>query len=157
MGRLCEQQQHAEREIHVADIKHIVYLMLENRSLDNVLGWLHDPSEPPQHLNFIPNTTPAIPYNGLKPDTYWNKNSQGTKVYVSKINPAEGQHIPDVDPNEAYQHVQEQIADGMGGFLSDYQTTASKKPNCILQAYTPESLPVINTLAREFAISDAYF
>jgi len=156
MGRLCEQQ-HAEREIHVADIKHIVYLMLENRSLDNVLGWLHDPSEPPQHLNFIPNTTPAIPYNGLKPDTYWNKNSQGTKVYVSKINPAEGQHIPDVDPNEAYQHVQEQIADGMGGFLSDYQTTASKKPNCILQAYTPESLPVINTLAREFAISDAYF
>lgn len=135
-------------------IKHIVYLMLENRSLDNVLGWLYDDQ---QQLNFIPKTTPSVPYNGLKPDTYWNNNKNGAKVYASKITPADGQHIPDVDPQEDYEHVQQQIANGMGGFLKDYQTTPSKRPNCIMQAYTPESLPVINTLAKEFAVSDAYF
>jgi phospholipase C len=141
----------------MTEIKHIVYLMLENRSLDNVLGWLYDDPKGPPHPNFIPKTTSSIPYNGLKPDTYWNENNRGTKVYASKINPAEGQYIPDVDPNEDYAHVQKQIADGMGGFLKDYQTTDTKHPNCIMQAYTLESLPVINTLAKEFAVSDAYF
>jgi phospholipase C len=28
------------------DIKHIVVLMMENRSFDNMLGWLYDPSNP---------------------------------------------------------------------------------------------------------------
>ena len=139
----------------MTEIKHIVYLMLENRSLDNVLGWLYDDKNPP--VNFIPNITPSCPYQGLKPDTYWNENDKGTKVYASKISPADGQHIPDVDPQEAYDHVQQQIVDGMGGFLKDYQTTGTKDPNCIMQAYTLESLPVINALAQEFAVSDAYF
>ena len=30
------------------EIKHIVVLMLENRSLDNVLGWLYAPDNRPQ-------------------------------------------------------------------------------------------------------------
>lgn len=139
----------------MTEIKHIVYLMLENRSLDNVLGWLYDDKNKP--ANFIPDTKPPRPYDGLKPDTYWNENDKGIKVYASKISPADGQHIPDVDPNEAYTFVQKQIAGDMGGFLKDYQTTKSKTPDCIMQSYTPQSLPVINALAKEFAVSDAYF
>ncbi len=139
----------------MTDIQHIVYLMLENRSLDAVLGWLYDDQNKPKQ--FIPKDSAATPYNGLKPDTYSNKSRQGTTVYASKVLPSDGQHIPDVDPQEDYEHVQQQIAGNMGGFLADYQTTPSRHPNCIMQCYTPESLPVLNTLASQFAVSDAYF
>lgn len=37
-------------------IQHIVVLMLENRSFDNVLGWLYDPANPAP-FNRVP---PAI-------------------------------------------------------------------------------------------------
>lgn len=30
-------------------IEHIVVLMLENRSFDNMLGWLYDPENPPPY------------------------------------------------------------------------------------------------------------
>jgi phospholipase C len=139
----------------MADLKYIVYLMLENRSLDNVLGWLYDDTTRPSH--FIPKSSESVPYNGLKPNTFSNKSKQGKTVYVTPVTPSEGQHIPDVDPQEDYEHVQQQIAGNMGGFLSDYQTTDSKTPECIMKAYSRESLPIINTLAAEFAVSDAYF
>lgn len=146
---------------HLPGIKYIVYLMLENRSLDNVLGWLYDDKHPPQNLNFIPKASASKPYDGLKSNTYWNRDKQGNIVYASQIDASEGQFIPDVDPNEPYASVQNQIADDqgnkMGGFLKDFQRTKSKNPNSIMQAYTPESLPVINALARAFAVSDAYF
>lgn len=32
----------------MSEIKHIVYLMLENRSLDQLLGWLYDEQNPPK-------------------------------------------------------------------------------------------------------------
>jgi phospholipase C len=49
-------------EKHMEKIKHIVYLMLENRSLDNLLGWLYTEQNPPK-VN-IP--AKAIPdYDGL--------------------------------------------------------------------------------------------
>src|SRR3954454_5465195 len=136
------------------DLNHVVYLMLENRSLDNALGWLYDDSTQPQLITKAGDTAP---YNGLKPNTYSNTSNQGKTVYATKITPADGQHIPDVDPQEEYAHVQQQIADNMGGFLRDYQTTSSRIPECIMKAYTPESLPIINTLAAQFAVSDAYF
>jgi Phosphoesterase family len=138
-------------------VQHIVYLMLENRSLDNVLGWLYDDTTKPQH--FIPSSSASTPYDGLKPNTYSNKSNDGRPVYASQILSSEGQYIPDVDPGEEYQHVQQQIANNMGGFLTDYQATApeSKNPDCIMQSYTPQSLPILNTLASQFAVSDAYF
>src|SRR4051794_32348629 len=122
----------------MTDIQHIVYLMLENRALDAVLGWLYDDTNRPHQ--FIPSSTSSIPYNGLKPETYSNKNNQGTTVYASKVMPSDGQHIPDVDPQEDYEYVQKQIAGNMSGFLTDYQTTPSRRPNCIMQCYTLESL-----------------
>ena len=60
-------------------IKHVVVLMLENRSFDNVLAWLYDKDHPPQ--NFIPSDSNQE-YIGLSEDTleqYTNtlKNSKG--------------------------------------------------------------------------------
>ena len=44
-------------------IKHIVYLMLEDRSLDQVLGWLYDDQNLPK-VNIPAQAVPS--YNGLK-------------------------------------------------------------------------------------------
>jgi phospholipase C len=47
-------------------VKHIVFLMLENRSLDNVLGWLYRDSQP-QHWYppAPPGIDPPYKYDGL--------------------------------------------------------------------------------------------
>lgn len=58
------------------NIKHIVYLMLENRSLDQLLGWLYDNDrEKPAH--FIPPTKTG-PYQGLSTGKYYNPDCNGT-------------------------------------------------------------------------------
>ena len=132
----------------------IVYLMLENRSFDNVLGWLYE-TDTPEH--YIPSQSPEIAFDGLRANTYFNKNEKGKKIYASKINPSDGQQIPGVDPHEPFEHVQIQIKNKMGGFYKDFKTTGTKHPEQIMQCYTPESLPVINFLAKQFAVSDAYF
>lgn len=135
------------------NIQHIVYLMLENRSLDNVLGWLYEQDAP---LHFIPEGN-ITPYNGLQTGSYSNPDSNGNPVPVSKIAVSQGQTIPAVDPNEDFDNVQQQIANNMQGFYTNFATTATANPAEIMETYTPESLPVLNSLAKQFAVSDTYF
>ena len=138
-------------------IEHIVYLMLENRSLDNLLGWLYEDESP---SNFItkPKKGEAVPsYNGLQTDNYFNPKKNGDRVPVKKITPEMGQQIPNVDPNEAFEYVKKQIANNMQGFYIDYTSTSTTDPDQIMQTYTDKSLPIINFLAKNFAVSDAYF
>jgi phospholipase C len=137
-------------------IEHIVYLMLENRSFDHLLGWLYEQDEP---IHFIPGSRvgfKAPPYNGLNTGKYYNLDANNKKVYASEIKPSEGQKIPDVDPNEAFEHVQIQIANNMQGFVKDFSSNTSD-PGQIMQCYSPSSLPVINYLAKTYAVSDVYF
>jgi len=65
-----------------------------------------------------------------------------------------------MDPYEKFEHVTNQIygddANPMGGFLSDYATIYDN-PTQILESYTPDELPVLNGLARNFAVCDRYF
>ncbi|TNE54038.1 MAG: hypothetical protein EP338_09105 [Bacteroidetes bacterium] len=140
------------------NIKHIVYLMLENRSLDHVLGWLYDQDKP---SNFIPKTN-TDPYNGLNNNgPFFNPDGKGGYILASKIGLSQGQQIPAEDPHEEFQYVQRQIAVTncveMGGFYQDFATTKSKNPKEIMECYTPESLPVLNSLAKKFGVSDTYF
>jgi len=135
------------------NIKHIVYLMLENRSLDNVLGWLYENSAP---LNFIPQNNTS-PYNGLQTGSYSNPNGNGGTVPVTQITTEQGQTIPAVDPNEDFANVQLQIANNMQGFYTNFVTTNPTNSAEIMETYTPQSLPVINSLAKQFAVSDTYF
>src|SRR5207244_2988041 len=127
-----------------------------NRSFDSVLGWLYD-GDRPAHI--IPPTGSPV-FDGLKPG-YGNPDGNGGTIPVSKITQSQGQRIPGVDPNEEFQNVQVQIAvtDGvpMGGFYQDFCTTSSSNPAEIMECYTPQSLPVLNSLAKQFAVSDAYF
>src|SRR5580698_8601619 len=45
-------------------IKHVVYLMMENRSFDNLLGWLYDGSSAPA-VTYVPDPSPAVKFQGL--------------------------------------------------------------------------------------------
>jgi phospholipase C len=147
------------------NIEHIVVLMMENRSFDNILGWLY-----PDNLDFRGvNSTMSNPG---PPD--------GAPVYVGK---GTDMTAPFPDPNEPYEYVYRQMYDlpptmpipmtdaepAMQGFVYDYAdaiTTANCKaekkhkppfptsPDVIMNCFAPESLPVINGLAASFAVCD---
>jgi phospholipase C len=150
-------------------VENIVVVMFENRSLDNLCGWLYsDPKSQPSL--FLPANNQA-PYNGLKPD-FWNpsndsyfKGQPATKVLVKQG--ASSYLVPDVDPEETFDNVTYQLYGPQGptqqpnwpmqGFILNYETTKSPHPNQIMETYTPDQLPVLSALARSYAISDAWF
>lgn len=145
----------------MAQIKHIVYLMLENRSLDNVLGWLYEGDRP---ANVIPHDS-SPDFDGLNDDLY-NKDAKGNKHPVVKV-PQDRYMVPSVDPHEEYEHVNNQLFEtlatpvsptppSMGGFYKDFAAWY-KNTGQIMECFTPQDLPVLNGLARHFAVSDRYF
>ena len=143
------------------EIKHIIYLMLENRSFDQLLGWLYDGTQPKVN---IPEQNPPT-YNGLKENTYYNLDKNGKKHYV--IKGVDNMNVPIHDPHEEYSHVNIQLFETkinqpyntkptMGGFYKDF-ATYNDHMHQIMQSYTPDELPVLNGLAKNFAVSDYYF
>ena len=151
------------------NIKHIVHVMFENRSLDNVLGWLYaDTGNRPPHMIITgANRPPQTPfYLGLKENTYFNLDKEGRKHYVTKGTNGY-MNVPSIDPNEEYQFVNNQcfeVTQGnpvygqmatMGGFYKDFY--GFDFPYQIMQTYTPQELPVINGIARNFAVCDKWF
>src|SRR5690242_12507291 len=123
----------AQNNLMQQEIKHVVVLMLENRSFDNLLGWLYSTEEP---AYFIP-PNPTLPFQGLSHDLlniYANPliNSSGKMVYSCP--PIQGTpsltgstlfNSPPYDPNEPFDHVTKQIFGSGGvpsmlGFLQDY-------------------------------------
>ena len=149
-------------------VDHVVVLMLENRSLDNLCGWLYDQATPPARV--LPEGSPAS-YDGLNAGL-WNPSNasyfQGQpaeKVFVTRG--TSGTTAPDPDPQEEFDHITFQVYGPQGladdprwpmqGFLVDYQGVASSAADQIMQAYLPDQLPVMSALARNYAISDRWF
>ncbi len=169
-------------------IKNVVHLMLENRSLDNVLGWLyqsptHQPPALPQYVT--PGTSPK--YEGLTLGKYENPAYTwrgGVEQYPVVPVPAglgsDADRVPCYDPYEemkvdgSWKGVLNQLYGnqdaiqrlpvredkvGMQGFLQDYYASymLGWQGLDMLWTYTPAQLPVINGLARNFGVSDAWF
>lgn len=145
-------------------IKHIVYLMLENRSLDNVLGWLYADGQRPDHV-IAPPGYDKPDYHGLRENTFYNFDSSGNKHWVKRG--TDDLETPEWDPHEDYLHVNNQLFESqsnppqgqtpsMGGFYKDFETWYDYAYQ-IMQTYTPDVLPVLNGAARNWAVSDAYF
>jgi phospholipase C len=147
-------------------IKHVVYLMLENRSFDHVLGWLYKKGE--TGINFVGRDGD---FDGVSLDMFnVDPSARGgpKKVYLEKYNNGEPKPGQDIDflPSDPY-HAKADVLrqlfyeqpDGyanretpkMGGFV------CNNGVHEVMWTYTPEQLPVINGLAREFAVSDAWF
>jgi len=170
---------------------HVVVLMMENRSLDNVLGYLYAPGQVPRGQQF---------------DGVWGKEQAlANPIPPYAIHPqghltvpvAKGSDMsaPSPDPGEEYPHVNTQAFNTvipeqnrfepvkdmaapfnapspipsrapMNGFVTDYvnafiasqgRAPAFSEYAPIMNCFTPDALPVINTLARQFAVCDHWF
>jgi phospholipase C len=129
-------------------LRHIVVLMMENRSFDHMLGALKAQN-------------PAI--DGLT-GAESNPDTAGNKVVVQNI--AEFQSQLDPDPDHHFPAVDLQIFNGdparvpnMQGFVKSYfnQRRDLAHSQKIMYYFTPEKLPVLSTLATEFAVFNRWF
>jgi phospholipase C len=146
-------------------IEHVVVLMMENRSLDNLLGWIYPSGAAPAHV--LPAGS-SPDYDGLNPslsnsDPSVNGGqpvhvSNGTTDWDEGAVPVSQWFVPKPDPGEEFDHVTTQVSNDMGGFLTDYVTQQAGTPaEQIMQCYSVAQLPIISTLATSFAVSDAWF
>lgn len=151
-------------------IQHVVVLMNENRSLDNVLGWIYADTSPAQVLP--PGSSSS--YDGLVADTYSNSDpgvnsgqpvyaTNGTTQWTEGSDTVQEWFVPSPDPGEEFDHVTTQVFNGgttavMGGFLTDYLTQYNgTSAEQIMQSFSTSQLPIISALAQSFAVSDAWF
>lgn len=151
---------------------HVVVLMFENRAFDNLLGWLYTPESVPTGEHF----------DGLSGGGYVNTAPDGTvieaHVYRGSTDAIMGH--PDPDPGEEYTHVNTQLFDVVdppinapragqvptnSGFVRDYDANfrelVGRAPTpdelrVAMGGFSPEMLPVMSTLARNFAVYDAW-
>ena len=146
-------------------IEHIVVLMLENRSFDNVFGWLYTPTNPAPF-----NREPPANFNSLYGKKLSNSAPNGTP-----ISPGKGQVPTDPypDPGEPYEDVYEQLYNvpavdlkntpappkaepSMQGFVKNYARRNSQHPEIIMNCFTPITLPVLSSLAYYYGICDSW-
>jgi len=167
-------------------IRHVVVLMLENRSFDNLLGWLYADEAPPDGQHF----------EGLTRDL-WNpldnRDADGIpfieKVPIEKNGEPKkrrGQDVPNPvdftlprpDPGEGFKDTNHQLFQYYDvaqqypppptnmGFVQNYQDAMlygtfsfgdePGNPRSIMKCYTPQQTPVLSELARSFAVCDHY-
>ena len=140
----------------MADIEHVFVLMLENRSLDHLLGFSGITGK-----DAVTGQPTAI--NGLT-GTESNHYS-GTTFTVSQ--PADWT-MP-LDPGHEFTDVLVQLCGpgavyhaggpyppvNVSGYVSDYVSTGgTSNPGEIMKCFGESQLPVLNALAREFALCD---
>jgi phospholipase C len=157
----------------LGQIDHIVHLMLENRSFDQMLGFLY--------TNAKNKSLAGQDYDGLT-GSESNLDSSKNEVPVFRIMP---NHVspylmPGCDPREGFLATNLQLfeidtpAPGAkptnGGFVTSFENAIAYdqthgrpesipgvKPSDIMGMYDPSVLPVMSALAMGFAVCDAWF
>ena len=165
-------------------LDHIVVVLFENRSLDNVLGHLYGPED---GKNF----DGVIGKDLSNPIPEWAEHGADRKVVPYTV--ATDMDSPNPDSGEEYYHTNTQLFNTlddhnrfkigeavtapwnapppgatptMDGFVTDYISTFTgeigRQPTYdeyahIMTGYTPEQLPVLNGIARDFGVFDHWF
>jgi phospholipase C len=167
-------------------LDHVVVVMFENRSFDNLLGRLYQPGE-------VPSFEGVIGKDLVNPVPDWATDRTGGDIVRYGI--AGNMNTPSPDPGEEYAHVNTQLfgsispaanrgvlagrmvapfnapADSrqrpsMDGFVTDYISSfaaeVGRKPRYdeyaqIMTGYAPEQMPVTSSIARGFATFDHWF
>jgi phospholipase C len=167
-------------------IDHVVVVMFENRSFDNLLGRLYQPGE-------VASFDGVIGKDFSNPIPEWAEHGSERKVVPYGV--AANMDTPNPDPGEEYQHINTQLFGNidppsnrglmsdrmtapfnapsdprqtptMDGFVADYISAFTaemgRQPTYdeyaqIMTGYTPEQMPVISTLAKGFTTFDHWF
>ena len=163
---------------------HVVLVLFENRSFDNLLGRLYEPGE-------VPAFEGVIGKDLSNPIPSWAEHGAGRGVVPYGV--ATDMDAPDPDPGEEYQHTNTQLFNElaeanrckdatemvapynvpspprpptMDGFVADYisflTVELGRQPSYdeysqIMTGYTPAQVPVLNGLARGFGVFDHWF
>ena len=163
---------------------HVVLVLFENRSFDNMLGHLYRPGE-------VPSFEGVIGKDLSNPIPEWAEDGAERKVVHYDV--ATDMDSPNPDPGEEYQHTNTQLfnvlneanrfrdatqmvapynapAPGqeptMDGFVTDYisffTVEMGRQPTFeeyrqIMTGYTPEQVPVLSGIARGFGVFDHWF
>jgi phospholipase C len=150
-------------------VKNMIVFMLENRSLDNMCGWLYS-SPSPQPSQYLPAGSPQS-YNGLN-TSLWNPSNisyfSGQQAVQVGIQPSTTSYtVPNPDPEETFSNVNYQLFGPETpstsptwpnqGFVVNYEYATASGANQIMQAYSTAQVSVISSLAQNFAISDAWY
>ncbi|SDC01720.1 Phospholipase C [Raineyella antarctica] len=146
------------RDHRSSKIKHVFVLMLENRSFDHMLGFSGITGT--DAATGQPTTIEGL--TGSESNTY-----QGTTYAVRRGAPDRAPH----DPGHNFTAVLEQLC-GEGvtyssgqayppisnsGFVASYAGSHPDLPDGSMYCYSPDQLPVLTALAREFAVCDHWF
>jgi phospholipase C len=163
---------------------HVVLVLFENRSFDNLLGHLYEPGE-------VPSFEGVLGKNLSNPIPDWAEH--GVEKREVPYGVATSMDSPNPDPGEEFQHTNTQLfnvldernrfkdatemvppfnapAPGqqptMDGFVTDYISFFSvqmgRQPTYdeykqIMTGYTPQQVPVISSIARGFGVFDHWF
>ncbi|MEO8075653.1 MAG: alkaline phosphatase family protein [Acidobacteriota bacterium] len=135
----------------LAALKHLVVLMMENRSFDHMLGGLNG-------VNAVNGIGGIDGLTGAET----NPDVNGTPVKVESKAQYQGQLDP--DPDHHFAAVNKQIFGGgpgnpMQGFVTSYfdQQHNLNQAKKIMYYFQPDKLPVLTNLATEFAVFNRWF
>jgi phospholipase C len=165
-------------------LDHVIVVLFENRSFDNVLGHLYGPDDGKAFEGVIGKDL-------SNPIPSWAEH--GAELNVVPYTVATDMDSPNPDSGEEWYHTNTQLFGGldehnrfkigegvttpwnaplpdstptMDGFVTDYISTftgeVGRQPTYeeyaqIMTGFTPEQLPVINGIAREFGVFDHWF
>ena len=172
----------ARETAHALD--HVVVVLFENRSLDNVLGHLYGPGDGKTFDG-------VIGKNLSNPIPEWAEHGADRKAVPYTV--ATDMDAPNPDSGEEWFHTNTQLfgrldehnrfkigeevtepwnapqpgaTPTMDGFVTDYISTFTaemgRQPTYdeyahIMTGYTPQQMPVLNGIAREFGVFDHWF
>jgi phospholipase C len=128
----------------VADpIKHVVALMLENHSFDQMLGCMKSVNSD------VDGVDPANPRSNVDKDGVGHKQQEIDEVQV------------EYDPKHEFVNVRTQLQNNNSGFLQDYSTayphSSPQDRDQIMGYYGLDKLPALHALAKDFTICDRWF
>jgi len=158
-------------ENNLQKIDHFVVIMLENRSFDHMLGFLYTEQGNKSPLGH--------PFEGLTGnESNPDKSGNEIKVFPISENYPEGYSMPKADPGEGFIATNEQLYEKNRvtekdkptnkGFVKDFDYTlkwekkigwnvSDAKPSDIMGIFTPKMLPILSTLAKNYAVCDHWY
>jgi phospholipase C len=139
-------------------IQHVFVLMLENRSFDHMLGFSGITGN--DAVTGQPTSVDGL--TGTEANQFGGHafNVGHPADYTMPVDPAH--EFPDVleqlcGPGAVYAAGGQYPAILNSGFAASYAASGGKDPGQILRCFAPDQLPVLNALAREFAVCDRWF
>jgi len=168
-------QSPVEGQTPMGSIDHVVVLMLENRSFDQMLGYLYfdfkknQPSRSKQEFD-------GLTGNESCPDQAMTE----VKVFPITSTTPHPYNMPGANPREGFlatnvqlfgtENPQSGVIPNNKGFIASFaagisfdqakgyrDTIPGVKPTDIMGMYHPDMLPVMSTLARSYAVCDCWF